>query len=688
MALTWRNVDAPSFGSSMYGTQQAVQGFSNAATGLSDALGNFGKAQTAQADQAAQMAALQIQDPNALRAALASGSLINGLNVDPTKLSAGTLASLQGRVGTLTDQAQTQANLDKFNYAFGRQQTQDQNTDAARQGMFDVLAAAGRGDTAGANAAVAANRDAFSRLSPEQQQTLLANGQSLVSGDQRNAATALTNTINARSDAAQQQGLALGQQIESAGMDNTRALAALQNIQDPNARQAAANYLQGRGYQTVSGPIGGTTPGAGTGAGTANTGLISGGGSIPAGIKTIGDYVDNKQAILGANKSTAVGPYQINADTWTDFAPKALGENWRSADLSDVSNHDKVANAIWDSTGGDASKIAGRWAVFQPGGALAGQLDSMKGLPWSQVSGRIAQAESGTDQQTLQTALNANNIRSQAQQLDSSARNAQNLQGIVNPKAWQAATADNRDPGTVIADAVEQAGVLKGADTNFLQKRVDAIQAAALARDPSGNTVPNAAQALEMLKSSVQAGSGGKIENWFDSRGLFRGASALPGGQGFNQDKLDTLLARYQNNAGTGDAIQAGQLAVSNQAIDGANQLYQAASAQVAAINARKLNGQKIDPATEAAANRQLQTAQGQLDAALRNAKGNQLNQPNMPPQAPQIPTPVAVAPAPSVNTEGRILAVPRIAAAAQQANRAGGGITGITVNPFPFATR
>jgi len=113
---------------------------------------------------------------------------------------------------------------------------------------------------------------------------------------------------------------------------------------------------------------------------------------------TIGEVQDFQKGTLipatrgkigaGPDKGTgAVGTYQITYGTLQKYAPKVLGENWRSVPFTaDV--QDKIARAIYDDVkGGDLRQT---WA-----GMPSNKPGAYANVPWEQVRDKIAAVESG-----------------------------------------------------------------------------------------------------------------------------------------------------------------------------------------------------------------------------------------------------------------------------------------------------
>lgn len=141
-ALTWRDVAAPSFG----GVNQAYQGaaatLDRALSGLAGGLKQFSTDQQAGVDNSILARSLAIQDPNQMREALATGKLLEG--VDLTKVNPKVLEALSTRRGTLLNQASTEQGIasSKTSQAATQQNidfgAQDQNRKTLQQQIEDA----------------------------------------------------------------------------------------------------------------------------------------------------------------------------------------------------------------------------------------------------------------------------------------------------------------------------------------------------------------------------------------------------------------------------------------------------------------------------------------------------------------------------------------------------------------------
>lgn len=165
-------------------------------------------------------------------------------------------------------------------------------------------------------------------------------------------------------------------------------------IVDPNT---------GKGYPASAGAVGGYTPPPVGGAGVGNTAdVVYGFGqfaqpSKPLSSMTIGEVQNFQKNELipatrgkvgaGPDKGTgAVGTYQITYGTLQKYAPKVLGENWRTVPFT-AGVQDQIARAIYeDVKGGD---LKDTWA-----GLPSNRPGAYANVPWEQVRDRIIAVES------------------------------------------------------------------------------------------------------------------------------------------------------------------------------------------------------------------------------------------------------------------------------------------------------
>lgn len=119
----------------------------------------------------------------------------------------------------------------------------------------------------------------------------------------------------------------------------------------------------------------------------------AGGGYVPEGVKTLGQFVGfGKDLNRRGAKSSSAGTYQINGTTMAEFAPKALGADWKQAPFN-ADTQERVGEAIfnWAKQQPDPAKaLRGRWVSLDPGTASRLVQGS-----WQQARGVIAQGETG-----------------------------------------------------------------------------------------------------------------------------------------------------------------------------------------------------------------------------------------------------------------------------------------------------
>lgn len=628
--LTWRNVDAPNLSSGSNGVRNTVDLFSNAANMLSQGLAGFGQAQTDQANNAALQNAMQIQDAGAYQNALANGSLFQG--IDASKIDPRTLAALQNRTGDLLNNASAQQTLDFKQYGLDRTKQQDANTDAAAPVMEQIQRAYASGNTALAEQLQAQNAGVLGKLTPDQQNALLRNGQSFaannISNDQSlfNFNTAQMNQSESRNVAA-----ALGRVNDPNNLTaDDRQAAMYRELQNLNPNERAA--FQRQMGSALSGSAGATGGGAAS--------LMTGGAQLPASVNTVGDFVDNKSSILSGNggKGTATGLWQITSDTYKQFAQQALGDNWRDANIRDPEVQNKVGEAIWNSVKDNPTGIAGRWASLTPADAQA-----MKGKSWSDVRDTISQRESGATiaqiQNQLTTDANVARRVGSGQQAETAALSANS----VNPARWLSAVNDRNDQSQVSA-AIANDPAFKGVGQDEVARNIDMIRSM-----PGGKDLTQA-QAGEIYQRSRHSGgglwdrTGRSIQNAVGLGNPTDGAGMI-----FDKDVAEQLVKQASNgqvNSGIQNEVDRNQSA---QMLATAVQSQQQAGAVLQQAIRQQQNGANIAPAQMARYQAQLDKATAQVNALnqqMATAPGSQPAGWSAPP--PPAPVETKVQPQPT----------------------------------------
>lgn len=574
-ALTWRSVETPSFYTAMEGTRLAAGLLDRAVNNVQSGLTNFDRAQDEVVGNQLALSASRIQDPNQLRTAMSDGTLTAGL--DTSRITPAQLLALQTRVGTLQSQNETA-------YNFDRTQNQNAAMDAAGQAYQDALSTARSGDTAATTRILDVNREIFSRLPLEQQRQLSQAIQTQESNfvrdsqarfglnrDQQNAADQQTaqTVVNEIQRVAEKAGdvptlLAKYKGRLTPGAEtliNQGLTAVYGNFYGPNAQiggvggSAAGAALAGA-VNGLTAPPGSNTPGllvnkGGAAPGAAGFGTAQGSvydaqygyGEYGAPDKapsqmTLGEAEAYGNKLIAATKgkigakdakgndlgTSALGAYQIVNGTRAAYAKQLFGDNWRNVQFT-PEVQDKIGEAIFKDTKGDAAALQKQWTSLTPETAK-----QVAGLPWEQAKLVIARGESGAVGTNGTTGVSAAGNDVASQMLDratvnkiaydagigQAGRNTQNKNSGLGADLVKHENSD-ASPATAAADLIKRSipGGNPGNVANMIQEIMNI-------------TGKNAAQSAAILERSVGS----------DQRGILsRGAGAV--GSVFSNDPAD-----------------------------------------------------------------------------------------------------------------------------------------------------
>lgn len=411
--ITWQNVAAPDFRGIGQNYEVMSRLLGNAAQAGEGMLNVFRNAH----QQAADRNILQRQAgvPNA---AAFDGNAIIGQ--DGSHASLDTLRSVQNQRGDLLRQDILNQALQEAAYGHSRTVDRDSRLDAAREDIARNYGFGARGSDARVNNLY--ELPSLSNLDPGDLFEVMSNAQGLHSGRQATDRTTrlaewdiadrqdITDALRAAGEvnAASSSQRARAEAIERQRRRLTpRAFALLeQTVQGQSGwgdtrapidmgapATSAAPTTGGRASGALASVAGSGSAGAGgTPSGAGPMSVMTGGATLPNNIRTIGEFVENKRNLLRHNPAgTATGIYQITSDTWQDFAPKALGSNWRDADIRDPQVQDRVAREIWNASNRSARSIRNRWVSLTPA-----QAESLVGKSWEEARDLVSQGETST----------------------------------------------------------------------------------------------------------------------------------------------------------------------------------------------------------------------------------------------------------------------------------------------------
>lgn len=172
-APTWRPVDAPNFGGAISGIQTSHQMVGQSLNGLGNLLSGIQARRDTANDNQVLQNILQYSDPEAYRAALASGDVYGG--VDRNRLSAGVLQALGSRTSALQSERANDLGYKSSLYNQNRTESINALRDAAAPGVGALLAAEASGQQPMVQSALGKYANALSAL-PLEDQVSLATG--------------------------------------------------------------------------------------------------------------------------------------------------------------------------------------------------------------------------------------------------------------------------------------------------------------------------------------------------------------------------------------------------------------------------------------------------------------------------------------------------------------------------------
>lgn len=607
--ITWRNVDAPNFS----GVGDSIRTFGsmigNATSGLSDALGNFQNAAKQEAGNAVMMNAMQYQDPNEYRNALASGALFQG--VDRSLINQRTLQNLDERAGTLLTQ-QGQQGINDYNaYRFGRLQNTDSALDNASPAIRLLSEAYQSGDQNRINAALSQTREALSALPADQQLDMLSRLQGQGGQAINQAQNRFDLGVAQRNDADSQAAMGVMSQITrgAENADDARILAESYSKHLSPVAQARLQEMLARAYPGVYGNNVGATSAPGT-AGTRQGSPYDvtyqfAGTSTPITQMSIGDVIKHQDGMKKNQGASPVGAFQINQATLLDFAPKVLGPDWQSQPLS-PENQDKIGKAIFEAR--KNGNLKDTWAALPnstPG--------AYKDMTWEEIKPVIAQAEVGADPLAMVQNNQGNQAVSTLATGMIGTRSMQDNTGSLNTDFLGTVT-DNTPVGEIANRLLE--GDFKGADRNWVLNRLNDIS-------QRGNMSP--AMAAAVMRRAQTGVPEGYISRGIDALNPFI-TNEAGNGMRLNDRLVDQLIEGVQRGEPLEGSVRNLGRAQAMQNIQAAQTAYDAAVAALTNTQNKIATGQTaltaLLPSRQEQVRRaaeMLKNAQGQVQADPQN---------------------------------------------------------------------
>lgn len=368
--LTWQQVAAPNFDTSLSGIRTAADLLQKAGNNISTGVTQFDNSQDALAEQAIAQQVSRYQDPTQLKQALADG--IIGAGVDPSRITAHALSGAQNRVGTLLNTAVNERGLADANYSADRRVITDGRADVTHgrteQGReWDIAANEGIRFIQENRTDPKLIRDYIKTL-PTDVRTRVMQGIGDSYGKLFGADAALGY---------------------SASMPESIISGEAQKIMAGRPAYEAKPYSDAEL----------------TGAGTRNgrpEDTVVGWASSPAPVSQmpIRDVIKyGREVLIPSNRgkygnppdkgSSASGAFQITQETLQEFGRKVLGDDWESQPFN-YENQEKIAKAIFeDSKNGNLKK---RWTSLKntaPG--------YYKDKSWEEVRTEILKGELGSN---------------------------------------------------------------------------------------------------------------------------------------------------------------------------------------------------------------------------------------------------------------------------------------------------
>lgn len=626
--LDYRNTDAPDFSSSMRGYALAGDALQRALGSAQGVLAGFRQEQTAAADNAVMLRALQQQDSGLYKTALEDGSLMQGIR--PNQVSSSVLAALDARRGSLQGNEQRQQSFDQNAYTYGRGRDMDARMDAANPAAAALADAAARGDTATVNRLRTENADVLGNLTAEQSMNLASQTQGLLRGElgQRAGEFGLGRdkynlSINQRDDTETRSAkeAALNVLRSAASPEDARAVLEGRTDLSPAVRAMATNMVQSQfpGTYGQLGSAGGSGGGAPTGAGGWSMGggqaVSSGAASIP--FTETRDYV---RKILGNAPELSGTPRQMAQQ----LLPALIQQESRGNDAAVSNKGARGRTQVMPKTGADpgygvkpmANQTPQEYERFATD-YLTAMLEKYDGNPEAALA--AYNAGPGNVDNWRKSGVALNNARADAATIMAGSRQMQNQASGISADLPNT-LGDTRDTATIAQELRE--GPFQGTAQGALVGQLNRVMKEAGV---------NAATAGAVLRRNVQQspdGLLGNIQYAFDRalNPLARSRN-LGGGMRLNDDGVDAEIKALKTGRPQIQALADRNLANTMQKVESAREGYNQANQQLAEATQRAAT----QPLFREQLPRYQQRAQ-LAEAALQRALAGQAADPNFNP--------------------------------------------------------
>lgn len=583
--LEYRNTEAPDFSSSMRGYALAGDALQRALGSAQGVLGGLRAEQTAAADNAVMLRALQQQDSGAYKAALENGSLLQGIR--PNQVSSSVLAALDARRGALQGNEQRQQSFDQNAYTFGRGRDMDARMDAVGPAAAALADAASRGNLSDVNRIRTENADVLGRLSPEQAMGLAAQTQGLLRGElgQRTGEFGLGRdkynlSINQRDDMETRSAkeAALNVLRSAASPEDARAVLEGRTDLSPQVRAMATSMVQGQ-FPGTYGMLGSAQPGAAPAGGGWSMG---GGQGVSAGAQAI-PYAETRDYVakIMSNAPQLSGNSRQMAQ---QLLPALIQQESRGRDDAVSNKGARGRTQVMPKTGADPgfgvkpmqNQTPQEYERFAED-YLTAMLDRYDGNPEAALAAYNAGPGAVDGWRKNGTALN--NARADAATIMAGTRNMQNLSSGISGDLPQT-LGDNRDTATIAQELRE--GPFQGTAQGALVGQLNRIMKEAGV---------NAATAGAVLRRNVQQspdGVLGNIQYAFDRalNPLSRSRN-LGGGIRLNDDGVNAEIKALKSGRPQIQALADRNLQTTMANVENARSSFNTATQQLAEARSR-----------------------------------------------------------------------------------------------------